>query len=219
MQEKIKEWDEYTLEPSLKLTRDKDSLGSYMGTCLTALLYVITSVFLYDKYIVLKTASDITILRNVRNRAFTFDDQFTGENNNLFLAAALTKYDGDTESIERPEYGELKISIWRWGFVGGIGSGETILDHHTCSDEELGLTDSPDSVTFPLVENSFNEVNTWKKKFKCVDKEQLSIQGDYNSAKAQQFSFSFKMCEGEGCKTKEEIIEWLRGKYIVMLYN
>ena len=27
------------------------------------------------------------------------------------------------------------------------------------------------------------------------------------------------MCEGEGCKSKEEIREWLAGKYIVMLYN
>ena len=189
-----------------------------MGTILTILLYAITSVFLYSKYMVLKTESDITILRSVREKALTFDDQFTAENG-LFLAAALTRYDGDTEIIERPEYGELKISHWRWGFKDGIGSGETILDDHNCSDEELGLTESTNSLTYPVVKTSLQEVITWKKKFKCIDKEQLSIQGDYNSSKAQQLFFGFKMCEGEGCKTQEEIREWLKGTYIVLLYN
>ena len=93
----------------------------------------------------------------------------------MFFAAALTEYDGETESIERPEYGELKISLWRWGFEEGLSSGETLLEDHNCSDEELGLTNSPNSLTFPVVKNSVQEITTWKKKFKCIDKENLSI--------------------------------------------
>ena len=76
MLEKVKEWDQYALQPQIKLTRDKDSLGSYMGTILTVLLYAITSVFLYSKYMVLKTESDINIIRSMRDRWFTYDDHF-----------------------------------------------------------------------------------------------------------------------------------------------
>ena len=54
---------------------------------------------------------------------------------------------------------------------------------------------------------------------KCVDQEALSIWGDYNSAKAQEFVFKFKMCKGEGCESPEKIREWLMGKYIMLVYN
>lgn len=48
----------------------------------------------------------------------------------------------------------------------------------------------------------------------------MEIWGDYNSAKAQQIAISFKMCEGlPNCESKETIREWLRGKYIVLIYN
>ena len=26
------------------------------------------------------------------------------------------------------------------------------------------------------------------------------------------------MCEGSGCETKENILEWIKGKYIILLY-
>ena len=54
---------------------------------------------------------------------------------------------------------------------------------------------------------------------KCVDPEALEIWGDYNSAKAQEFAFKFKMCKGEGCESPEKIREWLSGRYIMLVYN
>ena len=72
---------------------------------------------------------------------------------------------------------------------------------------------------YPIYEQQLNEVLTYKKKFKCVDRDELEIWGDYNSPKAQQLAFKFKMCEGVGCASKDTILEWLAGKYIVLLYN
>ena len=63
------------------------------------------------------------------------------------------------------------------------------------------------------------EVDIYSKKFKCINPEDLVIWGDYNSQKAQQINVKFRMCEGDGCKDKQEILEWLSGKYIVLLYN
>ena len=65
-------------------------------------------------------------------------------------------------------------------------------------------------------------MDTYRKKFKCVDPEDLIIWGDYNSRRAQQLAVKFKICDGgpaNGCKEKEEILEWIKGKYIVLLYN
>ena len=47
----------------------------------------------------------------------------------------------------------------------------------------------------------------------------MIIWGDYNSKKAQQISIKFKMCEGDGCESEDNIKEWLKGKFIVLLYN
>ena len=49
---------------------------------------------------------------------------------------------------------------------------------------------------FPIKRENYNEVSTWKKKFKCINKEDLVIYGDYNSYRAQQINVTFKMCEG-----------------------
>ena len=60
----------------------------------------------------------------------------------------------------------------------------------------------------------------FRKKFKCFDKDSVEIWGDYNSYKTQQLAIKFKMCEGKPiCEDKEDIIEWLKGKYILILYN
>ena len=65
-----------------------------------------------------------------------------------------------------------------------------------------------------------NEILTYRKKFKCINRKDLSIWGDYNSAKAQQIAIKFKMCEGRpDCESVEATREWLRGKFIILLYN
>lgn len=55
-----------------------------------------------------------------------------------------------------------------------------------------------------------------------MDKENLVIYGDYNSAKAQQLAVTFRMCESsdpEYCHSEEETREWLMRKFIVLLHN
>lgn len=161
---------------------------------------------------------------NLEVGALSSDDKFSAAKG-LFVAAALTAYDSVEESIEEPRFGELVIEHYEWG-NGGIldNSGVGKLDNYACSEEELGLVDDESSSekfrTFPIYEGSRQEVKIWKNKFKCVDREQQVIWGDYNSVKAQQIAISFKMCQNETyCESKETILEWLQGKYIVLVYN
>ena len=99
------------------------------------------------------------------------------------------------------------------------------LEQHDCSEEELGLSPhasegDSSSFTYPIFSTSYNEVNTWKKKFRCVKKDDLEIWGDYNSAKAQQLAVKFKFCKDrDDCHSEEETRNWLRRKYIVLIYN
>ena len=94
-------------------------------------------------------------------------------------------YDSNTEIIESPEYGELIIEHYGWGYEGELASGSQNLNYHYCTDEEMGITPGPKTIIFPVFETSQGEVDTYRKKFKCIDPEDLIIWGDYNSRRAQ----------------------------------
>ena len=169
---------------------ESDRYVSYMGAFLSFLMLSVTAVFAYDKVLVLINASDVTVQVNTRDFAFTHDEKFTAEEG-FFIAAALTEYDSNREVIEEARYGELIIEHYGWGCSdNGIVANDCskALEYHYCSDEELGFTPGPDTLIYPIIETSVNEVETWKKKFKCIKKEELVIWGDYNSAKAQQIN-------------------------------
>jgi len=157
---------------------------------------------------------------NYIDNNFDYNDRITADNN-FFIAAALTAYDGNTEIIEEARYGELTVDHYGWGYdENAIGSGGGPIEFHYCTDEELGFEPGPNTLIYPVFKTSLSVVTTWKKKFKCIDREDMVIWGDYNSEKAQQITFNFRMCEGHDyCETPEEIKKWLAGKYILLLYN
>ena len=60
----------------------------------------------------------------------------------------------------------------------------------------------------------------YKNKMKCIKPEDYIVWGDYNSVKAQQINVVFRLCEGHAyCESKEEILKWLSGKFVVLVYN
>ena len=65
-----------------------------------------------------------------------------------------------------------------------------------------------------------SEVQLYKKKFKCIPNDSVALWGDYNSARTQQLEISFQMCQDDPeCKTEAEVREWLKRKYILLLFN
>ena len=122
---------------------------------------------------------------------------------------------------ESPEYGEIIIEHFGWGNEDiGKSYGTHAIPNHFCSEEELGFVKGPKTRSFAVSERSLKEVETYQNKFKCIDEEYLSVWGDFNSPKAMQLHIKFHMCHGEDyCKSKAEILDWLSGKYIVLLYN
>ena len=148
-------------------------------------LALIMSTFLYTKVVTWRGKKDVDIMSALVENEFDYKKNFDTEQG-FFVAAALTEYDSNREIIEKPEYGELIIENYGWGYEEDqLGSRSIPLDYHYCSDEELGFVRGPETLIYPVLESSLQEVETYKKKFKCVDREHLKIWGDYNSRKAQ----------------------------------
>ena len=182
-------------------------------------MIITSAIFLYSKAMVLYKGSDVTVIANPAHGVYTTEQKFTASDG-LFVAAALTPYDSNTEIIEEARYGELVFEHYGWG-NNGVGNHQRQLDHHYCSESELGLSGGePSSSIFPIFGGSQNIINIKKKQFKCVSSEDLVIWGDYNSDKAQQINVKFKMCEGHSyCEKKEDIQKWLQRKFIILVYN
>ena len=194
---------------------------SYMGTLLTVILAVAVLGFLYEKFISIYKRQGVDISSTLKE--FYHDDDFKYSwKDGLFIAAALTEYNSDTEILEEAKYGELTIEGYGWGNEEDLAEETNGISFHYCTDEELGLVRTSETVIYPWKESLDYEVETYRKKFKCIDKEDTVIWGNYNSAKAYQLSVNFRMCEGgpaNGCETEENIRTWLRRKYIVLLSN
>ena len=49
----------------------------------------------------------------------------------------------------------------------------------------------------------------------------MYIYGDFQSEKARQFNIQLVMCTGRPgyCKSEEQIKDYFRGKFLVLLYN
>ena len=154
-----------------------------MGSILTVISSAIIMMFFYAKLLVILQRHEVDIMTALIENNLTQDDIF-GSKDGFFVAAALTMYDSNTEVIEDWRYGELIFSTYGWGYSESLAVGRNRLDYHSCSDEELGLIRTKTSHIYPLQEKSKNEVEVYKKKFKCIDNEDAVIWGDYNSAKA-----------------------------------
>ena len=162
---------------------------SYMGAILSFVLTVILLMYFVTKIISIYAKWEVDIMSVQRENALTFDDKFDSSNG-LFIAAAITEYDENPEIIEVPEkYGELIINHHRWGLGTNISWERKKLNSHYCSDEELGITRGPNTLIYPTFERSQDEVSIYRKKFKCIEKEDMVLFGDFNSAKAQQLEF------------------------------
>ena len=54
----------------------------------------------------------------------------------------------------------------------------------------------------------------------CLDEEDLTLNGDFNSATALMMNIQLIKCTGrEDCKSDAEILKFFRGRYIMLMYN
>ena len=154
------------------------------------------------------------------------------------FAFGISAYDGGGESMDDPRMGKVVARYVSWGLPGD-GSGTTISDPipmKECSDEDLGLAEGSTETSkfFPTHDGSIKDLNTYKARMKCFDYDNfdtvepkipdvLQVQADYNSQKGRQLKLMFEKCdrneENADCATDEELQEWLRRKFLIVLEN
>ena len=115
-----------------------------MGFLLTLILRISVISFFITKIMTLVYKHEVDIMSALLENAITSDYRFT-KDQGLFIAAALTQFDSETESIEDWRYGELIFETYGWGYDSSISAAAGPLDHHQCSDEELGLAPSKEA--------------------------------------------------------------------------
>ena len=93
----------------MKLDNGVQDRTSHMGGILTVLVMIVTLGYTYTKLVNLKDKSNADITSYMTENAIAYDEKFTGKDDGFFMAAAITAYDSETESIEDPSYGELII--------------------------------------------------------------------------------------------------------------
>ena len=130
------------------------------------------------------------LLETVHHMAFDANHVFSHDNG-FALAVAFSAYDSNPNPTLDPTYGEIVFNYFYWGPTenGGYDVGNAVIETHPCTDEELGLEGDKNGRMFmPPYAESAAEVVFHRKKFVCVNRENLYIYGDYNSYKASLLS-------------------------------
>ena len=122
-----------------------------------------------------------------------------------------------------PSIGKIsfKYSQWGYGEDGTYIEVEEEIESHTCSHQELGLTGDKKQARFmPIHKASKSALKQYKDGFLCIEDEQLELYGDWNSDSARTIQISLERCSREAyCKSDEEIDQFLKGTYLMLLNN
>ena len=70
------------------------------------------------------------IINQLRESYHNYTDKFSNIENGFFVAAALTDFDEETEPSEDPQYGELIIESYGWGYNDSTVSVAKDLNYH-----------------------------------------------------------------------------------------
>ena len=134
---------------------------------------------------VMVSKKDVDILSTIKNRYFD-DSVVFSYKNGLNFAVAFTAYDSEREWILDPSYGSLIFNSFSWGANedGTFFTERKKLDSHLCTDYEFGLGNAADgegAKFLPPNYTSATYIEKYKKKFICLNEEDIYIYGDYNT--------------------------------------
>ena len=164
----------------LKLDKGQVMLPSIIGTVLSFISFFLIIGFTIQKLEILVNYKDMKITTSVQDNHFTESDTFSGRQG-LNIAVALTSFDEDREMVS-PEYAKIQFVYDYWDLTesGDVVYSDYIIESHACSEEELGLT-GDNSKFMPIQDTSKNFVNVYKKKFQCIDQDDLEIYGNFST--------------------------------------
>ena len=147
------------------------------------------------------------------------------------VAFGLSNFDGSDEFIEDPDYVTFKPMYRSWGYQNYL----TFINEkktRRCTREDFGLDyyypkedmsqeEIPEPTFFEPYEANIQWFEDYSTKLWCID-DDIHVKGNYDSQEADTFAIMLERCnpaERSTCKSDEEIDEWIKGKFIVMVDN
>ena len=184
---KMLEHDSFNYTFQMKLDKGITGLTTVSGLCLTLLLGLVMVSFALQKswamftkkYIDIKTSSTM----NYYDHAHVFDAE-----QGLEVAIGFTAYDNNREVILDKSIGELAFIAYEWGEdeAGNVFVKRERIPSYQCTKDELGLGSSDsESRFYPAYATHQFSLEKIQKKFRCIDKENMYIYGDWNSKRAR----------------------------------
>ena len=140
------------------------------------------------------------------------------------MAAAITDFDGSSDTVEHPEIGELKFYLKKWDrYDPAVGFGFYELETRPCEPSDFNTVEgsNPDSVFYRTNPFTARDLEVYGKKMKCLVNPDFDMYGSYGYDKGAHLMIVFERCDKSKrtCKTDTEIDEWLKFKYIATLEN
>ena len=160
----------------MKLHDGKSAAPTWMGAICSIMLLLIVISYTYQKVDILINKKDVAILSSLYDSYFDSSDQFSSEQG-FNLAVALQK---DLD----PSIARFIFRRYEWGYDsdGELYKNIFEIESHVCTREELGLSQGKTKSKFmPIHEKSRLTLYQYAEKFLCVEPEELTISGEYNS--------------------------------------
>ena len=138
---------------------------------------------------------------------------------------ALIEWDHKGTKIEDPSIGTVKFIMKHYGGIEGDTFLE--LESHFCKEKDLPDTQgsNKESNFYNLSENSEPNLLEYGPRFKCLTNPErdLKMFGNYDTSIAANLMVVFDKCNNKTssvpCKSKEEIDEFMKFKYMIALWN
>ena len=126
--------------------------------------------------------------------AFTTDD-------GLHIAAGVISFEDDPSvgTKEDPEIGTLKFYLKAWDFNDPVTGGEltfTEIPLRPCQNKDFNNGDGNnlESKFYPTNEFSERTISLYQNSIKCIDQDQISLNGHYDSSQANNLMIVFEKC-------------------------
>lgn len=216
LSQKFKDLDYFTETITWRHSKGETEFKTYSGAFVSIIVYIVFTYYAVLQFINMTNRADVSVGDEHYVDFYTIKDKFTGFPF-AFGIHELRPKDNSTELD--PDYGEVKaeMMVWNQTYAGKID-----LKIRPCAVSDFDFDQSnPDSKFESVPQTKIEDFKLLIGSLRCID-EDVELYGSFNSLHASTLQFSFSQCNPavrKTCKSKEQVKEWLKGKFMLFAHN
>ena len=157
-EQKILATDLYNKSFTFLMPDGRDRYRTYLGALLSVLTFIIVIAYAGYKFTDLLGYNDYSVMKFELENFYDMRDAF-GSENGFLLAAGVTDYSSNEESIEDPEIGTIKLIKKTWDSTDLDGEGALLFEEiptRPCTSEDF--FEESDTSFYPTKKTSVAEI-------------------------------------------------------------